>query len=115
LDDLTCPSHRFSEFHQQAPYMFVRPQILMSRDVSDCEILCYDHAVIPMMTLLQVSRFIFSLLKKQFDRIRSTVSVQFSSLVNFHQHPAFLSRYDCDHVCLLAWSSGHLDHSPFPT
>jgi hypothetical protein len=42
LEYLTCPSHRFSELHHQAPYKFVRPQILISRDVSDCEILCYD-------------------------------------------------------------------------
>jgi hypothetical protein len=67
-----------------------------------------------MMALLQPSRVIFFLLKKQFDRNRSTVPVQFSSVVNFHQHPVFLSRYDRDHVCLLAWSSGHLDHLPFP-
>jgi hypothetical protein len=86
----------------------------MSRDVSDCEILCYDPAVIPMMALLQPSRFIFFLLKKQFDYIRSTVPVQFSSVDNFHQHPAFLSRYDRDHVYLLAWSSGYLDHLAFP-
>jgi hypothetical protein len=59
LEDLTYPSHRFSELHHQAPYMFVRPQILMSRDVSDCEILCYDRAVIAVMAVLQPSRFIF--------------------------------------------------------
>jgi hypothetical protein len=67
-----------------------------------------------MVALLQPSRFIFFLLKKQFDRIRSTVPVQFSSVVNFHRHPTFPSRYDCDHVCLLVWSSGYLDHLPFP-
>jgi hypothetical protein len=60
LEDFTCFSHRFSEFHHQAPYMFVRPQNLMARDVTDYEILCYDPAVIPMMVLLQSSRFIFS-------------------------------------------------------
>jgi hypothetical protein len=38
LEDLTCPSNRFSEPHHQALYMFVHPQILMSRDISDCEI-----------------------------------------------------------------------------
>jgi hypothetical protein len=48
-----------------------------AKDVSDCEILCYDPAVILMMALLQPSRFIFFLLKKQFDRIRSKVPVQF--------------------------------------
>jgi hypothetical protein len=58
--------------------------------------------------------FYFLLLKKQFDRIRSTVPVQFSSVFNFHQHPPFPSRYDRDHVCLLDWSSGYLDHLPFP-
>jgi hypothetical protein len=114
LEDLTCPSHRFSELRRQAPYIFVSPQILMSRDVSDCEILCYDPAVISMMALLQPSRFIFFLLKKQFDRIRSTVPVQFSSVFNFPQHPVFPSRYNCDYICLLDWSSGYLDHLPFP-
>jgi hypothetical protein len=104
----------FSEFHHQAPYMFVRPQILMSRDVSDCEILCYDPAIIPMVALLQPSRFIFFLLKRQFDRIWSTVPVQFSSVFNFHQRPVYPSRYDRDHVCLLDRSSGYLDHLPFP-
>jgi hypothetical protein len=59
LEDLTCPGHRFSELHHQAPHMFVRPQIRMPRDVSDCEVLCYDLVVIPMMALLQPSRFIF--------------------------------------------------------
>jgi hypothetical protein len=29
-------------------------------DVSVCEILCYDPAVIPMMALLQPSRFLFT-------------------------------------------------------
>jgi hypothetical protein len=114
LEDLTCPSHRFSELYHQAPCMFVRPQTLMPRDVSDCEILCYDPAVISMMDLLQRSRFIFFLPKKQFDRIRSTVPVQFSSVFNFHQHPAFSSCYDRDYVCLLDRSSGYLDHLPFP-
>jgi hypothetical protein len=59
LKNLTCPSHRFSELDHQAPYMLVRPHILMSRDVSGCEILCYDPAIIPMMALLQLSPFIF--------------------------------------------------------
>jgi hypothetical protein len=58
--------------------MFVRPQILMSRDVSDYEVLFCDFGAILMTTLLQPGRFIFFLLKKQFDRIRSTVLVQFS-------------------------------------
>jgi hypothetical protein len=84
----------------------------MSRDVSDCEILCHDRAVIPLMAFLQLSRFL--LLKKQFDRIRSTVPVQFSSVFNFHQHPVFPSPYDRDRVCLLDRSSGHLDHLPVP-
>jgi hypothetical protein len=57
--DLSCPSHRFSELHHQAPYMFIRPRILMSRDVTDCEIFCYDPAVIPMMALLQPCHLIF--------------------------------------------------------
>jgi hypothetical protein len=86
----------------------------MSRDVADCEILCYNPVVIPMMALLQPSCFIFFLLKKQFDRIRSTLPVQFSLVLNFHRHPAFPSRYDRDHVCLLVWPSGYLDHLPFP-
>jgi hypothetical protein len=86
----------------------------MSRDISDCEILCHDPAVIPMMALLQPSRFIYFLLKKQFDRIRSTVPIQFSSVFNFHQHADFSSRYDHDRVCLLDRSSGYLDHLPFP-
>jgi hypothetical protein len=49
----------------------------MLRDVSDCEILCYDSAAIPMMALLQPSLFIFFLLKKEFDRVGSAVLVQF--------------------------------------
>jgi hypothetical protein len=114
LEDLTCPSHGFSKGYYQAPYMFVRPQILMSRDVSDCEILCCDPAVIPMMALFQPSRFIFFLLKKQFDLIRSTVPVQFSSVFNFHQHPGLPYCYDPDHVYLMDRSSGYLDHLPFP-
>jgi hypothetical protein len=61
----------------------------MSRDVSDREIPCYDPAVIFMMAVLQPSRFIFFLLKKQFDRIRSTALAQFFSVFDFHQHPAF--------------------------
>jgi hypothetical protein len=60
LEDVTCPNHRFSELHHQAPYISVRLQILMPRDVSDCEILCYDSAVIPVMALLQPSRFVFT-------------------------------------------------------
>jgi hypothetical protein len=83
LEDLICLSHQFSELHHQDPYMFVRLQILMSRDVSDCEILFYDPAVIPMMTLLQASRFILFLLKKQFDRIRSRAPVQSSQFSVF--------------------------------
>jgi hypothetical protein len=55
---LTCFSHQFSELHHQTPYMFVRPHILMPRDVSDCEILCYNLVVISMMALLEPSRFI---------------------------------------------------------
>jgi hypothetical protein len=94
--------------------MVVRPQILMSRDVSDCEILCYDPAAIPMMAVLQPSRVIFFLLIKQIEHIRSTVLVQFSSVFNFHQRPAFPFRYDCNHICLLDRSSGYLDHLPFP-
>jgi hypothetical protein len=113
LDDLTSPSDRFSELNHQGPYIFVRPQILMSRGVSDCEIRCYDPAIIPMMALLQPSRFIVFLVKEQFDHIRSTAPVQFSSVFNFHQRPAFSSRYDRDHVCLLDRSSGYLDHLPF--
>jgi hypothetical protein len=49
----------------------------MLRNVSDCEILCYDPAVIPMMALLQPCRFIFFLLEKQFDLIRSTMPAYF--------------------------------------
>jgi hypothetical protein len=70
--------------------------------------------VIAMIARLQPSYFIFFLLKKPFDRIRSTVPIQFSSVFNFHQHPAFLSRDDCDQVCLLDRSSWYLDHLPFP-
>jgi hypothetical protein len=62
LEDLTCPSHRFSELHHQAPSMFVRPHIRMSSGVSDCEILCYDPASIPMIALLQPGRLIFFLI-----------------------------------------------------
>jgi hypothetical protein len=86
----------------------------MSGDVFDCEILCYDFVVVSMITVLQPSRFIFCLLKKQFDRIRSTVPVQFSLVFDFHQHPVFPSRYDRDHVCLLDRSSGYLDDLSFP-
>jgi hypothetical protein len=86
----------------------------MSRDVSDCEILCYDPAVILMITHHQPSNFIFFLRQKQFDRIRSTVPVHFPSVFNFHQHPAFPSLYDRDLACLLDWLSGYLDHLPFP-
>jgi hypothetical protein len=86
----------------------------MLSDVSDCKILCYDPTVIPMTTLLQPSHFIFFLLSKQFDRIRSTMPVQFSSVFNFHQYPVFPSHYDRDHVCLLDRPSGYLDHLPFP-
>jgi hypothetical protein len=114
LEDLTCPSHLFSEPYHQAPYRFVLPQILMSRDISDCEILCYDPAVIPVMALRQPSSLIFFLLKKQYDCIRSTAPVLFSSVFNFPQHPVFPSRYDRDHVCLLDRSSGYLDHLSFP-
>jgi hypothetical protein len=88
LEDLTCPSHRFSELHHQALSIFVRPQILMSRDVSDFEILCHDPADISMMAFLQPSRFIFFLLKNQFDRIRPMVPVQFSSVFSFQFSPA---------------------------
>jgi hypothetical protein len=114
LEDLTCLSHRFSELHHQAPYMFIRPQIRVLKNVSDCEILCYDRADIPMTALLQPSRFLFFLLKKQFDRIRSTVPVHFPSVFNFYECPAFPSRYDRNQICLLDWSSGYLDHLPFP-
>jgi hypothetical protein len=86
----------------------------MLSDVSDCEILCYDPAAIPIMALRQSSRFILFLINNQFDRIWSTVPSQFSSVFDFHQHPAFPSGYDRDHVCLLDWSSGYLDHLPFP-
>jgi hypothetical protein len=86
----------------------------MSRDVYDCEILCYDRAGIPMMAFLQPSRFIFFLLKKQFDRIRSTVPAQFSSVFNFTNTRPSPSRYNRDQVCLLDRSSGYLDHLPFP-
>jgi hypothetical protein len=67
-----------------------------------------------MMAVLQPRRFISFLLKKQFDRVRSMVPVQFSSVFNFHRHPAFPSRYDRDHVYFLDRSSGYLDHLPFP-
>jgi hypothetical protein len=114
LEDLTCPSHQFSELHHQALYVFARPQILMSRHVSDCEIFCYEPDVILMMALLQLSCFIFFLLKKQFDRIRSTVPVQFSSFFNSPQHPAFPSRYDRDRVYLMDRSSWYYNYLPFP-
>jgi hypothetical protein len=60
VEDLTCSRHRFSEVHHQALHMFVRPKIFRSRDVSDCTILCYDPAVIPMTALLHASRFLFT-------------------------------------------------------
>jgi hypothetical protein len=66
------------------------------------------------MALLQPSHFIFFLPKKQFDRIRPTIPIQFSSVFSFHQHPAFPSRYDRDHICLLDRSSGYLDYLPLP-
>jgi hypothetical protein len=56
FEDLTCSRYRFSELRHQAPYMFVRPQILMSRNVFDCEILCYESAVILQMALPSSSR-----------------------------------------------------------
>jgi hypothetical protein len=46
--------------------------------------------------------------------IRSTVSVQFSSVFNFPQRPAFPSRYDRDRVCLLDRLSEYLDDLSFP-
>jgi hypothetical protein len=105
LEDLTYPSHRFSEFYHQTQYMFVCPHILMSKDVSDCEVLCYERALIPMMALLQPSRFIFFLLKKQFDRIRSTVPVQLSSVSIFSNtrpsHPLMTA------IMFVFWT-GHL-------
>jgi hypothetical protein len=67
-----------------------------------------------MMALRQPSHFIVFFLKKQFNRIWSTVQVQFSSVFNCHQHPAFPSCYDRDHVCLLDRSSGYSDHWPCP-
>jgi hypothetical protein len=75
----------------------------MSRDASDYEILCYDPAIIPMMALLQPSRFIFLLLKEQFDRIRSTVPVQFSLVfTNTRPSPAVMTA-----IMFVFWT-GHL-------
>jgi hypothetical protein len=42
------------------------------------------------------------------------VTVRFSPVFNFHQYPAFPSRYDRDHVRLLDRSSWYFDHLPFP-
>jgi hypothetical protein len=66
-----------------------------------------------MMALLQPSRLIF-LLKKQFDRIQSTVPVHFLQFSIFTDTRGFPSRYDRDHVCLLDRSSRYLDHFSFP-
>jgi hypothetical protein len=58
-------------------------RLVSATDVSDCEILCYDPAVIPMMALLHPSRFFLFLLMKQFDSHRATVPVQFSPVFLF--------------------------------
>jgi hypothetical protein len=86
----------------------------MSWNVSVCQTLSCDPAGIPILALLQPRYFIFFSLKNQFDRIRSTVLVQFFSVFIFQQLPAFRSFYDRDHLCLLDQSAGHLNHLPFP-
>jgi hypothetical protein len=77
-------------------------------------VLCCEPPLIPTIARLQPKIFIFLLLKEQFDRIRSTVPVQFFSAFNFQQVSAFPSRYDREQFYLLDQLAGRLGHLPFP-
>jgi hypothetical protein len=50
----------------------------------------------------------------QSDHIQPTASIQFCSVFNYQQLPAFPSFYASNHLCLLDQSAGHLGHLPFP-
>jgi hypothetical protein len=81
--------------------MFVPPDISTLWDASKFQILCFGPPLIPAIPRLQPQVFTFFLLKKRFDRIRSTVPVQFFSALNFQQLPAFPSHYDRNQFYLL--------------
>jgi hypothetical protein len=93
--------------------MFVPPDIPTSWDVSKCQILCFEPTLIPAIPRLQPKVFTFFPLKKQFNRIRSTVPVQFSPAFNFQQLPAFPSDYDRNQFYLLDQLVWRLGHFPF--
>jgi hypothetical protein len=114
LANSTCPGHPFSDAHHPDPYVFVHPGILQALDVSDFSMLCYGSSLIPSIATLEPKVFVCFLLKKHFDRIRSTVPVQFFYPFNFQQHSAFPDQYDLDDFCLLNHSSKWMARFPFP-
>jgi hypothetical protein len=114
LADLTNPSYRFSDAHHPAPYMFVHPDVPISWDVSECQVLCYEPPLIPTIATLRRRVFTFLLLKEQFDRIGSTVRVQFFAAFNSQQFSAFPSRYDRKQLYLLDHLARRLGDLPFP-
>jgi hypothetical protein len=87
LADLTCSSHRFSEAHHHALYVFAPPDILIFWDASECEFFWYEPAVIPIVAPLQAKPFIFFRWRNNFfvfgQRGRPN-SLQLSMSINLH-------------------------------
>jgi hypothetical protein len=106
LAGLTCPGHQFSDDHHSGPYVFVHPDILQTLNVADFPILCFNPSLIPSIAMFEPKIFVFSLLKKWFDRIQSTVPVKLFSAFNFQQHPAFPDQHNPENLCLLNQSRG---------
>jgi hypothetical protein len=113
LADLTSPGHRFSDAHHPLPCLFVRPHIQQTLDVSGFPLLCRDHSLIPSIATLEPKVFVSFSLKTQFDRILSTIPVQFFSAFNFQQSPAFPDQYKVDDSCLLNYYSKGMADFPF--
>jgi hypothetical protein len=83
-------------------------------DVADFPILCFNPSLIPSIEMLEPKVFVFFLLNRGFNRIRSMLRVKFFSVFNFQQHPAFPDQYDPDNLYLLNHSSKRVAHFPFP-
>jgi hypothetical protein len=92
IEELMNPNHEFKG-NYAGRYLFVDPIVINSLNVSGCQIRCYEPPLIPAISTLEPTSFIFFLMKNELLRIQSMVPGRFSSHFNFQQHPAFRASY----------------------
>jgi hypothetical protein len=114
FEDLTNPACNFSCDDHPGRDIFLLTDILTCFDVSNGQMLYYVPWAIHIIAPVQPRPFMFTLLKKQFSRIRPTGPVQFLSAVNFEQPIFFRSHYDPNDFCLLNCLSRDIHHFSFP-